>query len=146
MNCETASQINAAATDAQVPGPGRNLPIPKKVPVRVAQSGARVSVGSGKVSVFILIARKICLIHLIGNVVPRRRNHVLIAGPLAQIDHPATLAAKREVSAIANHRLFADGALDLNLWFARHSLILDRIRSPHLQHWLRIELPQADQP
>lgn len=134
MNCEKASQINAAATDAQVPGPGRSLPIPKKVPVKVAQSGARVSVGNGEVSVFILIARKICFIHLIGNVVPRRRDHVLIAGPLAQVDHPATLAAKREVSAIAYHWLFADGALDLNLWFARHSLILDRIRSPHLQH------------
>lgn len=46
------------------------------------------------------------------------------AGPLAQVNDAAAVAAKREVRAGAIHRFLADGAAELESALARHTEFL----------------------
>lgn len=96
----TPNHIKVAASDPQVPGPGRKRPIPKKVAVSSAHRGADVAgvlAGGCAVSVFISLAWKVLQLGFVGDVLHRRGDHVFSAGPLAKINQAAALTAEREV-------------------------------------------------
>jgi len=66
----------------------------------------------------------------------RRRDHIGAAGPLAQIDNAAAVAAEREVRVAAFHGLLADGTAEFEGTLTRHTvrivagrLALETIRS-----------------
>jgi hypothetical protein len=129
------NQIRAAAADPQVPGPGRIRPIPKTGAINAAQSGAgrlgEVLVAAW-ISVIIFAAGRLgparrLIQKFVFHIEHRRRDHVLVARPFAQIERPATLTAEREVLAAAGSRLLADRAFQFDLrWrLARHTSIVD---------------------
>ena len=131
IHLANVNQMSTAAADPQVPGPGRNRPAPKKVAITVAQSGAAASVSEGisvisffGISVFISRVTGTLDFAVVG-VLHWRRNDVLSAGPLAQINQSASFAAEREILAGLCHGLFADRAFQLDRGFARHRLIVD---------------------
>src|SRR5581483_10256456 len=126
----TPNHIKVAESEPQVPGPGCKRPIPKKVAVSAAHRGADVagvSAGNCAVSVFISLAGKILQLGFVRDVRHRRGDDILSAGPLAKINEPATLAAKREVLSRALDWLFAYGATRIELAFTRHGSILDGV-------------------
>ena len=55
----------------------------------------------------------------------RRRNHISSAGPLAEIDQAAAVAAKREVRVSGLCRLLADWAAEFDGALARHKRIVE---------------------
>jgi len=131
IHLANVNQMSTAAADPQVPGPGRNRPAPKKEAMTVAQSGAAASVCPGisvisffGISVFISRVTGTLDFAVVG-VLHWRRNDVLSAGPLAQINQSASFAAEREILTGFCHGLFADRAFQLDRGFARHRLIVD---------------------
>ena len=132
IHLASTNQASAAPADPHVPGPGINRPAPKKVATTVAQRGAvasarrsDISVGSlAVISFFISGVAKILYFCVVG-ILHWRRDNVLSAGPLAQINQPATFAAEREVFSSLRHRLSANRTLQLDLGFARHKSIVD---------------------
>jgi hypothetical protein len=134
MNLASANQISTAASDPHVPGPPGSRPIPKNVAVTVAHTGARAldtALFGNSVSVFIGCVGEPLATGVFRDVRHGRRDHVLSAGPLAQIDQLATFAAEREVLRRVHHRLLANKTLQLDLRFGlafRHySSIVDGI-------------------
>src|SRR5579864_865871 len=124
--------MNEAASDPQVPGPGFRFPIPKKVAIKDAQSGAGAVADDcfAGASVFIALTGKARGVYFVRDIAHRRRDHVLAAGPFTKINQPATFAAKREVLGRSLHGLLADRAFEFCLLLAWHSSILDRIGAP----------------
>jgi hypothetical protein len=100
--------------------------MPKNVAVTVAQIGARcwlLSTTAG--SVFIARFWKILNIELVGNVLHRRRDHILATRPFAEVNQTAALAAERKVLRFPSDGLLAGGAFQIGLALARHGLIVD---------------------
>jgi hypothetical protein len=136
IHCPRMYQVTTAAADPQVPGPGRSRPRPKNVAISTDKENelelpcARTTCCVPE-SVFILgvpRTRTVCdmrgIGNLVGDVVHRRRNYILAAGPLPQVDHPAALAAERKVFRFRGDRTFTDGALKFDRPFSSHALIL----------------------
>ena len=119
-----ANQISAEASDPQVPGPGRSRPIPKKVAAKLAHTGALaapVLLRLVTASVFVMGGRELRKFTLVGNVRDRGGHHVLPAGPLSEINQPATLTAERELLPRARDLPLASGTFQFEFGFAGHS-------------------------
>jgi hypothetical protein len=94
----------------------------------VAHTGAlraSVSVRLGAASVFVIGARELRDLTLVGNVGDRGGHHVFPAGPLSEIQEAATLTAEREVVLRVLDRPLASGTFHFELAFAGHSSIVD---------------------
>lgn len=122
-----AHQVRAAAAEAQVPGPGRSLPIPKRVAIAEAQSGAeaRLEISGTAASLFIIAPGKLGEAARIRGIAQRRGNNVLPARPFTQVNNTATLAAEGEVLGGAFHGLLAGGTFHADFALAGHGLIVD---------------------
>src|SRR5882757_8669813 len=85
------------AAEPHEPGAGLRYPVPKKVAVSRAHSGARLD------SRFVIWAR---IPYGFFVVVDGRGDHIPAASPLAQVDQAAAFAAEREVRICGGHFLF----------------------------------------
>src|SRR5271165_4032151 len=102
-----AHQSSVAASEPQVPGPGRNWPAPKNVATSVAQAGAVLDVATASVGFFDMIVRVAGIVGF--RIVERTGNHVTATRPLAEVNQAAALAAKREFSIAGEDNLPANG-------------------------------------
>jgi len=119
-----SAQRMTVARDPHVPGPGLMRPMPKKVAMRVAQSGARdfAAVLGEEPVTFLSISV------LVGDVLAHgslavgdwRGDHVSTAGPLAQVDLTAMVTAEREVGIGGLDGLFADRTAESYRAFGGH--------------------------
>src|SRR5271165_93761 len=100
-----AHHNRTAASDPQVPGPGRKRPAPKKVAMSVAQRGAGLADTAGSVGLFAMLIGIARLNFL--RIVQRGGDHVRTACPLAEINEAAAVAAKRKLGAFGEHDLLA---------------------------------------
>ena len=116
--------------EAQVPGPGRKRPMPKKVEIAVAQSGAedlgaiKIAGGLPARSSFFIGAVQIGRQFVFGRILQRGRDHICTAGPFSEIDQAAALAAEWKIGAPALNRLFANGATQIESALASHRKIV----------------------
>ena len=143
-----AHQTTTVNAEAQLPGPGRSLPVPKNVAVSHAQRGAcerepasgsvaalgveLIRVSSPGITIWRIIQTGI---FWIGN---RSGDDVSAAGPLAEIDQTTPLAAEREVGIGAQYQLFAGRATKADCAFARHTTLT----YPMIET-MRRQMPQA---
>ena len=140
-------QRSTVAAEAQLPGPGRNLPIPKNVAMSVMRwprrprplpvpngvegSKERLVRSSNPCPVCFSLLELLwslswrALFHRFADVLHRRRDHIRSTGPLAQINQPAACAAEGKILRFRRHRLFANGTTQLAGAFARHRLLDD---------------------
>jgi hypothetical protein len=92
------------AAEAQLPGPGRSRPTPKKVAMRLAQSGVRAwAVSLAPSGFFIRI-----LGYALGGFRQRRRDYIGATGPFAKVNKTAALAAEGKVGISVLNRFLAD--------------------------------------
>jgi hypothetical protein len=94
-------QSRTVATEAQVPGPGRSIPIPKNVPMIHAQLVCPNAAEAVLVALLFITIRlgKRAFVYFFEHLWIKygRADAVCTAGPFAEIDHAATIAAEREV-------------------------------------------------
>src|ERR1700679_2372596 len=106
--CNASNHHNKAAKSApHVPGPGLRRPAPKKVAIRVAQPGAVEVLAAGSVWLFVIVVGGTEIFGV--RIVHWRRDNVPSAGPLAQIDYTAAVAAERELRIGGQHDFPAGG-------------------------------------
>jgi hypothetical protein len=133
--CPKAAHSKTVAAEAQVPGPGRMRPKPKKVATREAQRGVELRLTvlptngrpAGSAVSFTALS-SLLFVHIFGRtdaelflgIRNRRRNYVLAACPLAEINGAAVIAAEREVGVAAFHSFLADRAAEFQSSLARH--------------------------
>src|SRR5206468_217176 len=67
-------------------------------------------------SLVIRVVRILPLFEVVVRVAQGRRDHVLSAGPLPQIDGAAALAAEREFRIRTGHRILTDRTTQLDRW------------------------------
>src|SRR5580704_12119378 len=128
IQCVRSHHKSTVSADAQLPGPGRMYPVPKKVPTSVAQSGARDTpkpvegtAGGTPASVFIGVIRAGGEF-IVRRIRQRRGNDISTAGPFPEIDQAAAIAAKGEVGVFACDCFLAGGALQVGA-LADHRVI-----------------------
>src|SRR5207302_1706501 len=122
------AQSATVASEPHVPGPGFRRPAPKKVAIRLAHAGAAPVVaswagGAAEVSLIVRPLRLRLRSELVFGVFYRRGNHVLSAGPFAQIDGAASLTAEREVRVGTLDRLLANRAAQFDGAFCHDSRV-----------------------
>src|SRR6185437_4996322 len=88
-------QMTAVAAAAQVPGPPGSRPMPRNVPV----SHAHVVLEPFSIVVIVMLGPPVFLAQPLQHfgIENRRGDSIFAAGPFAQINYPAAVAAKREV-------------------------------------------------
>jgi len=114
----TSHQTSTAAKDPQVPGPGRSRPTPKKVATSVAHLGAGVDVSTTSIGLLDVLIGVVDIVGLW--IVQRRGDNIRAAGPLAEVNQSASVAAKRKLGIAGDYDLLACGASQADNAFLRH--------------------------